>query len=312
MGNDPPFKAAAVDLGSNSFRLLIGEVKGNGLRPVLNRLATVGLGEGLVPGGTLSTAALERAVAALLSFRQDLDRHSPRRLRVCGTEAFRRAGNSADFLSEAKRILGCRVEILTGGEEARLTYEAIAASLAVPPPFLIADVGGGSTELILVRDQSRAPDCCSLPLGALSLTEKFAGVENGDCKKIRSLRRNVRDYLWAHVPQGINLVGSGGTITALACLLLGLTTYDHCKVHGSRIAETQLNQSFDRLCTMAVAERCRLFGLENGRGRIVIAGLAIFQTLFELCKIEKLLVSDAGLLEGILLSVMAANGTLPG
>ncbi|MEJ2690807.1 MAG: Ppx/GppA phosphatase family protein [Deltaproteobacteria bacterium] len=312
MGNDPPLKAAAIDLGSNSFRLLIAELQDNRFRPVLNRLETVALGEGLAPGGTLSAAALNRAAVTLRSFRQDLDRHSPRRLRVCGTEALRQAGNSIAFLAEAKRILGCPVEILTGDEEARLTFKAIAESLDLPAPLLIADVGGGSTELIFVRDRSRAPDCCSLPLGALRLTEKFAGVENGDPEKIRSLRRHVRDYLQPLVTPNLHLVGSGGTITALAALLLGLKTYDHFWVHGSCIAAAQLSQSLDRLCRMTVAERCKLFGLENGRGRIIIAGLVIFQVLLELCKAEKLLVSDAGLLEGIILSVMAANGTLPG
>jgi exopolyphosphatase/guanosine-5'-triphosphate,3'-diphosphate pyrophosphatase len=312
MGNDPPLKAAAVDLGSNSFRLLIVELEGNRLRPVLTRLETIGLGEGLTSGGILSAAAQDRAFAALHSFRRDLDRHCPHRLRVCGTEALRQADNSQDFLTAAKRILGRRVEILTGDEEAHLTFEAIADSLELPTPLLIADVGGGSTELIFVRDRSRAPDCCSLPLGALSLTERFPGVENGDRDKISSLRRYVRDCLRPHITPGHNLVGSGGTITALAALLLGLKTYDRIRVHGSRIAVAQLNQSFDRLASMTVAERCKLFGLENGRGRIIIAGLIIFQALIELCRAEKMLVSDAGLLEGIILSVMTANGTLPG
>ncbi len=218
-----------------------------------------------------------RAVDTLRAFRRELDRYSPCRLRACGTEALRQAGNSADFLAGAEGILGCRVEILDGDEEARLTFEAITSCLDLPAPFLIADVGGGSTELIFVRDPSQPPDCGSLPLGALRLTEQFAGVEKGDREKIRSLLGYVRDCLAAHVAPGCNLVGSGGTITALAALLLGLTSYDHDRIHGSCITVTQLNQIFDRLCSMSVAERCRLFGLEDGRGRIIIAGLVIFQ-----------------------------------
>lgn len=312
MGNDSPLKAAAIDLGSNSFRLLIAEKAGNGLRFMLNRLVTVGLGEGLAQGGHFSNAALGRAMDTLHAFRQDLDRHAPRRIRACGTEALRLADNSADFLAKAERILGSRVEILAGCEEARLTFAAVASCLALAPPFLVADVGGGSTELILGRDRLRPPDCCSLPLGALRLTEMFAGVERGDRAKIRSLLQYVRDCLADRVAPGCKLVASGGTITALAALLLELTTYDRDRIHGSSITAMQLNRTFDRLCSMTVEARCRLFGLEAGRGRIIIAGLAIFQALMGLCRVDTLLVSDAGLLEGILLSAMAANGTLPG
>lgn len=313
MGNDPSFRAAAIDLGSNSFRLLIVGKNGAGLRPLCNRLITVALGQGLMPGCNLSSHSMDRALTALRTFRQDLDRHAPQRLRACGTEALRRAANSMDFLAEAERILGRRIEILTGEEEARLTYEAVVSDLDLPVPFLIADVGGGSTELITVRDRPPTLDCRSFPFGALSLTDRFAGVENGDEEMQRCMRRHVRESL-AHQDMacGISLVGSGGTITALAALLQGLACYDRTRIHGCRIALTQLNQTFDQLSRMPVAERCKLFGLEDGRGRIIIAGLAIFQVIAELCRAETLLVSDAGLLEGILLSALRSNGTLAG
>lgn len=317
MGNDSPCKAAAIDLGSNSFRMLAAEKTGTTLRPFLCRLETVGLGEGLAIGGNLSPAGMQRAFDTLRGFRQDLDRLAPQRLMACGTEALRQAGNSAEFLAAAEGILGCRIEILTGVEEARLTFEAVSSCLDLQPPFLIADVGGGSTELILVRNRQQPPDFCSLPFGALSLADKYEGVETCDREAVFSMRQQVKDSLcrqaaFFDVIPGSNLIGSGGTITALAALLNGLTVYDRSKIHGSCLTLEQLGQTFNRLCTMTVADRCRLFGLEGGRGRIIVAGLAIFQILAELCRADKVLVSDAGLLEGILLSALAADGTLAG
>jgi len=309
---------AAIDLGSNSFRLLICRIEGGAVRPLLHRLETVGLAKNLQPGGTLRRQSRLTALSVLRSFRVDLEKHRPCRLRACGTEALRLAGDSGAFLAEASAVLGTAIEILSGEEEARLTFTAVKAGFAaLVYPLLVADVGGGSTELMFQPAPSAAPLLKSLGFGALSLTDRFPGLKNGRVKA----RADVRCFLdkefalHLHSPAvgGRPLViGSGGTATALAALDLQLTEYDRRKVHGHCLSRQRLDELYSYLADFRVDDRCRLFGLEKGRGRIILTGLEIFGILLDRCGAGHVMVSDCGLLEGILLSALPSNGNLAG
>jgi len=308
--------AAAIDLGSNSFRLLICKFDGSRLKPLVNRLETVGLGRKLTLGSPLSPDALKEAEEVLRSFSLQLQQYAPRFLRVCGTEALRQAEDSASFLIMARNLLGCEVEILSGDEEALLTFEAIVGALGgPPPPVLMIDAGGGSTEMVCLKEDAASPRIFSVPVGALNLTDRFAGSENGDPAALRDLRRHIAGILAPLVDEldldcCPRLIGSGGTATALAALALSLQEYDPRQVHGYRLSAPKLEEIYTYLVRLDAADRCLLPGLEKGRGRIIVAGAEIFRTLLDLVKAEELTVSDAGLLEGILLSALPCNGTL--
>jgi len=308
--------AAAIDLGSNSFRLLICEFDGCRLKPLVNRLETVGLGRNLSPGYPLSPAARLQAEKVLRSFGLQLQPYAPRFLRACGTEALRQAADSASFLIMAGTLLGCEVEILSGFEEAHLTFKAVVSALdAPPPPVLMIDAGGGSTEMVCLQKDAVSPCIFSVPIGALNLTDRFAGAENGDPAALQDLRRHVAGILAPFVkelePAGnFRLIGSGGTATAMAALALALREYDPRLVHGYRLSAPKLEEIGALMIRLSAAERCLLPGLEKGRGRIIVAGMEIFRTLLDLVKAEEMTVSDAGLLEGILLSALPCDGNL--
>jgi exopolyphosphatase/guanosine-5'-triphosphate,3'-diphosphate pyrophosphatase len=310
--------AAAIDLGSNSFRLLICRIEGGTVRPLLHRLETVGLGKNLQTGGSLHRQSRLTALSVLRSFRADLEKYRPCHLRACGTEALRQASDSDAFLAEASAVLGVAIEILSGEEEARLTFTAVLAGFAaLVHPLLVADVGGGSTELIFQSAPSAAPSLKSLAFGALSLTDRFPGLENGQDEARADVRRFLDNEFALHLPPPAVdsrplVIGSGGTATALAALDLRLTEYDRRRVHGHCLSRQRLDKLFSYLADLRVNDRCRLFGLEKGRGRIILAGLEIFGILLDRCGAGHVMVSDSGLLEGILLSALPSNGNLVG
>lgn len=302
--------ACGMDIGSNSFRLLVAEVENGRLRPLLHDLVTVRLGEGLWASGLLAPAAMLRGEAALVRFAEKmvpcgrLPLHS---VRVCATHAVRRAANSQDFLQRAEALIGLPIEVLSGEEEARLAL--LGALSALPEeqlrkPLLLADVGGGSTELILQAAAGSESRRISLPLGAVGLSEEFAADRQAMREKIRAvlapaLRITGGDNT---VGQGFSLVASGGTATSLAALALGQDRYDARRVQNYPLSQPALHRLVAWLAALSPVERSALPGLTEGRGEIIVAGAVILEELQQALASPPLLVSDAGLLEGILLS----------
>ena len=298
--------ACGIDIGTNSFRLLVAEVEDGRLRPLVQDLVTVRLGEGLTTTGTLSPSALLRAEAALARFAALMAPYPVRSVRACATHAVRKAANREEFLQRGKALLGVRVEVLSGEEEACLAMRGTLSALPAQQrryPFLLADVGGGSSEIILQATAESEPQMRSLPLGAVGLTEEFAGDLPAMRQKIRAiLAPALRAILGGEQRGHVSLLMvSGGTATALAALALGLARYDAQLVQNYQLSQGALPRLVAGLAALSPEERNGLPGLEDGRGEIILAGALIVQELQQELA-QPVLVSDAGLLEGILLS----------
>ncbi len=315
-------RIAAIDIGTNSFRLLVAEVDPSGdILPLCKRLVTVRLGRGLAPGGVIAADRLQAGREALASFRRELDTWQPAHLMACGTAVLRLAANRDLFL-EAAAELGISVQVVDGRREAMLGMEGAFAAMgsAPAPPVLLADVGGGSTELIVagMGAGSFEPSIESLPLGVVRLTETFGtgGVISPPAGaalagEVRRVLAPVCQKLLADpVLRPAVLVGSGGSATAAAALDLGLERYDETRVQDHLLSVAALDRLWQRLAALSGKARNCLPGLEQGRGEILPAGLSIYRELLAQLGLDSLRVSDGGLLEGILLAAWrdAGNG----
>jgi exopolyphosphatase/guanosine-5'-triphosphate,3'-diphosphate pyrophosphatase len=300
--------AAGIDLGSNTFRLLVAHCNAGCLEPLEKKLVTVRLARGLTENKFLREENLAKAFEVLACFRKTLDPYSIRHLRICGTEALRTAQNSDFFLQKAHDIMDHPIEIITSKEEAELTLDGALAAFktARPDTMLLVDVGGSSTELILsqVFHETRI---WSIPIGAVSLTEQFLyeprikkdAVRKLQGSLVQSLQPALNDLKLLNSKKEITLLGCGGTATSMAALDLNLTQYDADLVQGHILQSGRIDSLWDQLSMLAVSERNRISGLENGRGEILPAGIRVYQVLLELLDLKHMSVSDAGLLEGI-------------
>jgi exopolyphosphatase/guanosine-5'-triphosphate,3'-diphosphate pyrophosphatase len=302
--------ACGVDIGTNSFRLLVAEVEDGHLRPLAQDLVTVRLGEGLGATGLLGPAPLMRGEAALARFATLMAAYPVRSVRACATHAVRKAANREEFLQRAEALIGVRVEVLSGEEEACLAL--LGALSALPEerlryPLMLVDVGGGSSEIILQGTAGSELRVRSLPLGAVGLSEEFAADSGAMREKIRTiLAPALRGISLGMAGQDLTLVASGGTATSLAALALGLERYDAHRVQNYNLSQASLHGLVARLAAMSPGERNALPGLGDGRGEIILAGAMILQELRHSLA-SPVLVSDAGLLEGILLSGAAGR-----
>ncbi len=301
---------AAIDLGSNSFRLLVVSGLKSSWPPariLLDICHQTCLGEKLTTTGRLSEAARQRGLAACRVFVRQLRELPAMPLRACGTQALRQAANSRDFIREAEKILPCRIEILSPEQEAAYTFLGCQAGQEESSrPLLLVDAGGGSTEMILARHRQK-PLIRSLPIGAVNLTERFlrAGINASALAQmkiflIEQIRPVFRELIPAADLSKIRLVASGGTANALAMLSLNLERYQARLIQGSRLTRTGLDKILARLTTLDSRALRSIPGLGE-RGAIIPAGIMLLQAVIEIAG-QDLTVSSSGFLEGIVLS----------
>ncbi len=325
---DAPFHRqafAAIDLGTNNCRLLIARPAGDHFTVIDAFSRVVRLGEGLAQTGRLSDAAMDRALGALKVCSEKLKRRNVHLARSVATEACRRAENGADFIERVAQETGILLDVISAKEEARLAVMGCHLLLEEGDgPAMIFDIGGGSTELVLVESRDgRIPlihDWHSVPWGVVSLTESCppepedAVVRAQRYDAMRDLVRNSlapfaeRVANEASAPQPLRLLGTSGTVTTLASLHLELPQYDRRAVDGLIVASTDMGALCERLALMSPAQRRAQPCIGRERADLVVAGCAILQTIIELWPAERLGVADRGIREGILRSLMAASG----
>ncbi|MEA3548902.1 MAG: Ppx/GppA phosphatase family protein [Thermodesulfobacteriota bacterium] len=297
---------AGIDLGSNSFRLLIATRRRGKLVILAKELATVRLGRGMGETRILAAGAIQRGLDVVRQYRATMDRFVPGAVRACGTQALRAATNSAEFLLPASEILGVDIEVISGEQEARLSLAGVLSSFSTRVgSFLVADVGGGSTEIIFSGEDQLQVN--SLPVGAVSLTEFLLSRDTSGPGDLREARRLIREILLPVLPQGgqiPHLVGSGGTATALAALSLELPEYDAERIQGFELKKKELDRLQTMLGHLSTDQRNDLPGLDHGRGEIIVGGALIYNELLDLVHADQILISDGGLLEGIVLSLL--------
>jgi exopolyphosphatase/guanosine-5'-triphosphate,3'-diphosphate pyrophosphatase len=295
---------AAIDIGSNSLRMLVGEVVDDQVVPQHYFRHVTRLGGDYDPRTGISAAASARTLSALEIFAQILDRMKPICTRAVATEAVRRAVNGQQFVADALKRTGFTIEIIDGKEEALLSSAGVLAGLKPQPASaLIFDIGGGSTEFIVIREGKRLWQK-SYPLGVVSLAE----APDPDLVIERVLTMLAVDLRLADLSPllaeaGCELVGTAGTVTTLAALDLAMTEYDWQRINNYLLPQATLHTLYKRLLPLPAAERELLPGVEKGRGDLIVHGAAIVLFLMNLLRKEQLRVSDFGLLEGILLSM---------
>ena len=311
----------AIDLGTNNCRLLVARPTEDGFTVIDAFSRIVRLGEGMATSGKISEAAMDRAVAALTVCSEKLRRRRVSLARSVATEACRRAVNGRQFVERVRRETGICLEIISPEEEARLAV--LGCHRLLQPgdgPALIFDIGGGSTELVLIDTDGEHPriKCWwSAPWGVYSLTESEGREFNGPEERLAAygrMRERVR-HAFRHFVEllpsnkdNIRLMGTSGTVTTLASVHLSLPSYDRRAIDGLHVPTRSMREISAMLSRMDREERSRFPCIGYDRADLVVAGCAILEAIMDIWPAETLGVADRGIREGILRSLMARDG----
>ena len=341
---DPSELYAALDLGTNSCRMLIAQPKGSQFHVVDSFSKSVQLGAGLERSGRLGRNSMARTVQALRVCRQKLERHGVKRMRLVATEACRRAVNARGFIAHVESETGLKLEIIQPEEEARLAVISCAPLVSTrTDQLLVVDIGGGSTELVWIdltsvphRERPRAimrlhagfhpqespfpaakvVDWISVPLGVATLRDQFRDVQD-DAGRFALMSWFFEESLAEFAPykdeqarEGFQIVGTSGTVTTVAASHLGLKRYDRTKVDGLRMTSDQIEAVIQRYLELGPEGRRRDPRIGTDRHALIMSGSAILQALLRLWPTDRLSVADRGLREGLLYAQMSADGVL--
>ncbi len=318
---------AAIDLGTNNCRLLIARPSSEHFIVIDAFSRVVRLGEGLAQTGRLSREAMDRALSALHICADKLCRRNVQLARSVATEACRRADNGAEFIERARLETGIALDIISAHEEARLAVLGCHILLERGTgPAMIFDIGGGSTELVLIDSTEPVPhilDWQSVPWGVVSLTEtcgsegETLAERTGRYVRMRELvsdsfapfaDRAARYRASGPAPGPLRLLGTSGTVTTLASLHLDLPQYDRRAVDGLVVPADSMRAISTRLSSLSIAERREVPCIGRERADLVVAGCAILEAILDIWPADRLGVADRGIREGILRSLIAANG----
>ncbi|MDO9526952.1 MAG: Ppx/GppA phosphatase family protein [Gemmobacter sp.] len=334
---------AALDLGTNSCRMLIARPRGSQFDVVDSFSKTVQLGTGLESSGRLSRGSMGRTVQALRICQKKLESNGVTRMRLVATEACRRAVNARDFIRSVRRETGLSLDIISTEEEARLAVVA-CAPLVEPKTeqLLVVDIGGGSTELVWIdlsalpgEDRSRAlmqfhtgfiqpgdgpqarvVDWISVPLGVATLREQFGDVENDSARFalmswfFEEQLANFSPYSTQQKREGFQIIGTSGTVTTVAASFLGLRRYDRAKVDGLRMTSDQIDSVIRDYLVLGPEGRRTDPRIGRDRHTLIMSGAAILQALMRIWPTDRLSVADRGLREGLLYAQISADGVL--
>jgi exopolyphosphatase/guanosine-5'-triphosphate,3'-diphosphate pyrophosphatase len=297
-------RVAAIDCGTNSIRLLIADVSGGGgrLTDVARRLELVRLGEGVDRTGFLQPAAIERTRQALLGYAAEIAELGVDRVRMCATSASRDASNAADFRSMVRAVLGVDPEVISGDEEARLSFAGAVHGLVADPPYLVVDIGGGSTEFVTGRAE---PDSAiSVDIGCVRMTERHLTSDPPTPEQITAAERDITDAVdsaLAAVPgrEARTLVGLAGSVTTVTALALRLGEYDATRIHHARTSYDAVAKVTAELLAATVAERLRLPVMHPGRADVIGAGALILRIIMERAGQTSVVASEHDILDGI-------------
>ena len=341
---DPSELYAALDLGTNSCRMLIAQPKGSQFHVVDSFSKSVQLGAGLETTGRLSRGSMRRTIQAMRICQQKLKRHGVKRMRLVATEACRRARNSKDFVKQVRRETGLTLEIIKPEEEARLAVISCAPLVSTKTEqLLVVDIGGGSTELVWIDLSNVAPvdrpkaimrmhsgfnkletpfpaarvvDWISVPLGVATLRDQFNDVDD-DSARFALMSWFFEEKLADFAPyadeqsrDGFQIVGTSGTVTTVAASHLGLRRYDRTKVDGLRMSSEQIEAVINDYLRLGPAGRRADPRIGQDRHALIMSGSAILQALLRAWPTDRLSVADRGLREGLLYAQMSADGVL--
>jgi exopolyphosphatase / guanosine-5'-triphosphate,3'-diphosphate pyrophosphatase len=293
---------AAIDIGTNSVRLLINDAQGHELA---REMRITRLGQGVDVAGSLHPDAIQRTVDVLADYKQQIDQHAVKRVRATATSAARDAKNSQDFFDAAERALGHRPQLIAGEEEAELSFRGATDGLKEPGPYLVIDIGGGSTEFVLGTQHPE--QVISVNMGCVRMAERHLKSDPATREQLEGVFADTRKLL-AEVRQKVDVarartvVGLAGTITALAYLHRNMKQYSPKDTHRTWLSRADVEAAFEKLAGANVEQRRELL-VEPKRAEVIVGGAAVLVTLMREFGIERLLVSECDILDGIAASL---------
>ena len=296
---------AAIDCGTNTTRLLVARAGDDGRLEILERTMLITrLGAGVAAAGRLDPEAVERTMAALRRFRASMDSHGVERARVIATSAARDAADVEAFLAAAGQVVGVRPELLEGEEEGRLAFRG--ATLDLDPaggPYMVVDIGGGSTEFAVGRDEPEG--VMSVDVGSVRLTETYVHHDPPQPEELSACISVTQAYLEdvvRELPSVLDIrqvVGVAGTVSTVAAVEIGLAVYDRDALHHFRLSRAAAEDVFHTLATEPRADRVHNPGLDPGRADVIVAGCCVLVAVLRHFDLDEVLVSESDILEGL-------------
>jgi exopolyphosphatase / guanosine-5'-triphosphate,3'-diphosphate pyrophosphatase len=295
----PAARVAAIDLGTNSTRLLVADVSDGRLEEIVRRLTITRLGEGVDERRRLLPAPIARVRNCLSDYRREAEELGATRVLAIATSAVRDAENGEAFLGEIEWSYGFATRLLDGGEEAALMVRGVASGRERLEDALVVDIGGGSTEIVLVPSDGE-PGSTSLDVGCVRLTERFLRSDPPSSAELEAAAAHVRSLLPDLHPRGA--IGVAGTVTTVATLDQGLEEYDPQRTHGYRIGREAVERELRRLAARTLEERLRVPGIEPGRAPVIVGGLLVLREVMAAYGLAEIEVSERDILHGAALA----------
>jgi exopolyphosphatase/guanosine-5'-triphosphate,3'-diphosphate pyrophosphatase len=304
-------RVAAVDCGTNSLRLLLADVDPdrNELLDVDRRMEIVRLGQGVDRTGQLAPEALDRTMAVLRDYADAIARSGAEAVRMAATSATRDAANAAEFVRQVKEVLGVVPEVLTGDEEAMLSFTGATAELASsrePQPFLVTDIGGGSTEFVLGPAGRTGPPAAaiSVNIGCVRLTERHLHGDPPAEAEIAAATADIDaalDTVSAAIPvrEAKTLIGLAGSVTTVAAIALGLDAYDPARIHHARVSAADVHAVTASLLAQTRAARATIGVMHPGRVDVIGAGALVLDRIMTRFGFGEVLASEHDILDGM-------------
>jgi exopolyphosphatase/guanosine-5'-triphosphate,3'-diphosphate pyrophosphatase len=301
-------RLAAIDIGTNTARMLVADLSGKHLRPVERFQFILGMGRHLRDTGKIGDKEFRNSIEVLRKFRREMGRLHVESYRACGTACLREAGNRDLFLAAAEKE-GIGIDVIEPSEEGRLVWDGIRDSLAGRPGDIVMDIGGGSTEFTA---GAGAGESISLPVGVVVLSSLLPLSDPPRAWEWKALSyyaaRRIQDgTVKFGNRRNRRLIGTAGTFTTLAALERGMNRYDPDRINGARLSRNKVRRWMERLAHMTDRQRLRLRGMEKGRERYILPGISLIWAAIERFGLDGVTVSDAGLLEGIIRSTRRRN-----
>jgi len=300
-------RVAAIDCGTNSIRLLIADIEGDNFREIYRTMEIVRLGEGVDRNKQFAPAAIERTLRAVSEFALEIKRRGTTRIRFCATSATRDASNRDLFINGVFEILGVKPEVISGDEEAQLTFEGAVRQLhPSDAPFLVVDIGGGSTEFVI--GQSAVEAAKSVNIGCVRMSERHF---NSSPPSIDSITSAIKDIdgaidaasLVVPINEAKTVIAVAGTATTVAAAGLGLDSYDRYAIHLSRIPSSKVSEITERFLKMTRGEIAALGYMHPGRVDVIAAGSLILDRILKRSGATEFVASESDILDGIAWSI---------
>ncbi|OKI58234.1 Ppx/GppA phosphatase family protein [Micromonospora sp. CB01531] len=303
---------AAIDCGTNSIRLLVADLPDREAGPqaplvdLSRRMEIVRLGQGVDRTGRLAPEAIERTRVALADYAAEIEKFGAERVRMCATSATRDASNAADFRAMVEQTLGVPPEVVTGDEEARLSFTGAVRGLPADarPPYLVVDIGGGSTEFVVGAREGRVEAAVSVDIGCVRMTERHLHSDPPSLDEIAAAQADIAvavDRALAAVPgrEAATLVGLAGSVTTVVAIAQGLQAYEPERIHHARVSYDQVAEVTADLLAKSSAQRLAIPVMHPGRADVIGAGALVLRVIMGRAGMPSVVASEHDILDGI-------------